>query len=63
MGVYMSCLETNDIILFEQTISHLGQFSHITYSKTTYTINCSLDLNWDYLKWDTAQKKLAWHIL
>ena len=63
MRVCMSCLETNHTILFARAISHLGQFSDIIYSKETYTIDCSLDLSWGYLKWDTAQKKLAWHPL
>lgn len=35
MGVYTSCLETNDMILSEQAISHLGQISDIIYSKKT----------------------------
>jgi len=46
----MSCLETNHTILFARAISHLGQFSDIIYSKETYTIDCSLDLSWGYLK-------------
>lgn len=40
----MSCLETNDIILFEQTISHLGQFSDIIYSKDFYKLLPRLEL-------------------